>query len=187
MLAAPMLFWGCASQFAALQNNRQQDIALEELRVEVADLKHALHASEVEMHILEEKLETTNQTNDLGETLSSIQRKISLIERNQDKLAGEIKSLTAHANQTTNSLSQYRDQIRELDHRFEDLKGLKNTLSSISKSIGDTKTTSYKVKAGDSLEKIAKRHHVSVETLKQINHLQSDRIIVGQELALPNE
>lgn len=186
MLATPMLFWGCAAQLAALQNNRQNDIALEELRVEVADLKHALHASEVEMHLLEEKLEGTNQSNDLNETLSSLQRKIALIERNQDKLAGDIKSLTAHANQTTASLTQYRDQIRELDHRFEDLKGLKNTLSSISKSIGDSKTT-YKVKAGDSLEKIAKRHHVSVEALKQMNHLQSDRIVVGQELALPNE
>lgn len=184
LLTTPILFWGCASQFAALQNNRQQDIALEELRVEVADLKHALHASEVEMHILEEKLETKNQTDHLSENLSSIQRKLALLERNQDKLAGEIRTLTAHANQTTTSLSQFRDQISEIDHRFEDLKGLKNTLSSISKSI-DSKLT-YKVKAGDSLEKIAKKYHVSIETIKEMNHLQSDRIIVGQELILPN-
>ena len=187
MFVAPIFFWGCASQFAALQNNRQQDIALEELRVEVADLKHSLHASEVEMHLLDEKLEGSNQSKDLSETLSSLQRKLALIERNQEKLAADIRSLTAHANQTTTSLTQYRDQIRELDRRFEDLKGLKNTLSSLSKSMEETKTTTYKVKAGDSLEKIARRHNISVETLKQINHLQSDRIIVGQELALPNE
>ena len=80
---------------------------------------------------------------------------------------------------------QYREQIQKLDHQFEDLSKIKNTLSSISKSM-EAKTT-YKVKTGDSLEKIAKRHHLSVQKLKQANHLETDRIVVGQELFLPNE
>lgn len=186
IFAAPMLFWGCASQFAALQNNRQHDIALEELRVEVADLKHGLHASEVEVRLLEEKLDHQNQSSDFNETVTSLQRKISLLEKNQEKLAGEVRSLTAYANQTTASLAQYRDQIQELASNFEALKGIKTTLSSLSKSMGGSQTA-YKVKAGDSLEKISKRHNVSVESIKRMNHLSSDKIVVGQELILPNE
>lgn len=182
MLAIPLLAGGCASQFAALQNNRQSDIALEELRVEVADLKHALHAAEVEISLLEERLETPSKTT---ENLSTLQHKIAVIERNQDKLSGEIRTLSTHANQMTSSLSHYRDQIQNLTSRFEDLEKIKNTLSSISKSIGRSQT-SYKVKAGDSLEKIARHHNTSVEAIKKANHLQTDRIVVGQELLVPN-
>jgi len=185
VFAAPLFFWGCASQFAALQNNRQNDVAVEELRVEVADLKHALHAAEVEIHLLEERLEAPRETSKTNDSLAAFQHKIAVIERNQDKLSGEIRTLTAHANQTTSSLSQYRDQIRDLDSRFEDLEKIKTTLSSISKSIGGSQI-SYKVKAGDSLEKIARHHHTSVEAIKQANHLQTDRIAIGQELTIPN-
>lgn len=182
----PLLFWGCASQFAALQNNRQYDIAIEEVRTEVADLKHALHGAEVEIHLLEEKLETPpSKTSELNETLLSLQRKIAILERNQDKLAGDIRSLSNHAHQTTASLSQYREQIQELDIRFEDLNKIKNTLSSISKSMGGSKTT-YRVKPNDSLEKIAREYQVSIKALKQLNNLTNDTIKVDQELIIPN-
>jgi LysM repeat protein len=45
--------------------------------------------------------------------------------------------------------------------------------------------SSYKVKAGDSLARIAKRHGVSVRALKAANHLSSDTIRVGQKLQIP--
>lgn len=40
----------------------------------------------------------------------------------------------------------------------------------------------YTVKKGDTLTKIAHRHHVSVANLKKWNHLKSDRIQEGQKL-----
>jgi len=185
-LTFPIFFWGCASQFAALKNNRNQDVAIEEIRVEIADLKHTVNGNEVEMHLLEQKLEATNPMNNLSNTLNALKRKIALLEQSQDKLTKEIRSLTIHAEQTTTSLVQFRDQIGELDHRFDDLKGLKKTLSSISKSI-ETSKTPYKIKPGDSLEKIAKQHHVSVKSIMELNHLHNDRIIIGQELVIPHE
>jgi LysM repeat protein len=45
----------------------------------------------------------------------------------------------------------------------------------------------YRVKAGDSLEKIARAHQVSIQSLKQANGLTTDRIIVGKNLVIPEK
>lgn len=44
---------------------------------------------------------------------------------------------------------------------------------------------SYKVKSGDSLGSIAKRHRLTVAALKKANKLSSDQLKVGQQLWLP--
>ena len=43
----------------------------------------------------------------------------------------------------------------------------------------------YRVKAGDSLEKIAKQNQTTIKKLKEANQLANDQIIVGQKLKLP--
>ena len=43
----------------------------------------------------------------------------------------------------------------------------------------------YAVKAGDSLAKIAHAHHITVAALREANSLKSDKIMVGQKLAIP--
>jgi LysM repeat protein len=45
-----------------------------------------------------------------------------------------------------------------------------------------SKTTSYKVKKGDTLYSIAKKHKTTVKTLKKLNNLKSDMIYAGQTL-----
>ncbi|MBR7004790.1 MAG: transglycosylase SLT domain-containing protein [Bacteroidales bacterium] len=54
------------------------------------------------------------------------------------------------------------------------------TTSTESSSAGSR--ISYKVRSGDSLGKIASRHHVTVAQLKSWNHLRSNTIRVGQRL-----
>lgn len=44
----------------------------------------------------------------------------------------------------------------------------------------------YVIKAGDTLSQIARTHHTTVKTLKLLNKLESDRIIVGNTLKLPS-
>jgi len=45
----------------------------------------------------------------------------------------------------------------------------------------------YEVKAGDSLEEIAKKHGVKIADLKASNNLSSDKIKVGQKLTIPGK
>jgi len=42
----------------------------------------------------------------------------------------------------------------------------------------------YVVRRGDTLSGIAQRHGTTAATLKQLNHLSSDRLVVGQKLHL---
>lgn len=47
------------------------------------------------------------------------------------------------------------------------------------------KLDSYNVVSGDSLSVIARRHHVTLDQLKAVNHLDTDLITIGQTLRLP--
>ncbi|HEV2329035.1 MAG TPA: LysM peptidoglycan-binding domain-containing protein [Verrucomicrobiae bacterium] len=43
----------------------------------------------------------------------------------------------------------------------------------------------YLVRSGDTLSRIAKAHHTTVKAIKAANHLDNDRISVGEKLNLP--
>ncbi|HUD01878.1 MAG TPA: LysM peptidoglycan-binding domain-containing protein [Rhabdochlamydiaceae bacterium] len=184
------LIWGCTSTLAGLRGNQDHHL-FEEMKTEIADLKHELHGTEVELKLLEEKFESreTETVSPKGD-VAALQRKIALLEKTIDKMGAELRSLMTYANQTTTSLSQYRDQIQEIDRKLGEVGKLRSTLSQISKNHSVSEDTpsesskNYRVKSGDSLEKIARKFHVSIETLKRENHLSTDKIVVGQELII---
>jgi LysM repeat protein len=185
-MCAPLM-WGCTSTLTALRGNN--DHLYEEMKTEIADLKHALHGTEVEVKLLEERLERKETETGKGE-VATLQRKIALLEKTIDKMSGDLKSLMTYANQTTASLTEYRDQIQHIDKKLEEVNKLRSTLSQISKTYSSPETpqafSAYQVKAGDSLEKIARKFHVLVESLKRENNLSSDKIVIGQELMIPS-
>ncbi len=186
------LLWGCTSTLTALRGN--QDHLFEEMRTEIADLKHALHGTEVELKLLEEKFESreaeiVSSPSSKGD-VAALQRKIAFLEKTIDKMGVDLRSLMTYANQTTSSLTQYRDHIQEIDRKLDEVGKLRSTLTQISKShsapeaASSDASTNYRVKAGDSLEKIARKFHITIEVLKKDNHLSSDKIVVGQELII---
>ena len=77
------------------------------------------------------------------------------------------------------------------ENRLQSVSELKNTLADlltkIHSSTTKTRVKSYKVQGGDSLEKIARLHHISVEALKANNKLIKDTIFPGQELQIPHD
>lgn len=173
-----LLLWGCTSNLIGMRGN--QDVVVEELRSEIADLRHNLHGADIEIKLLEEKLE--NQSHTKTDT-TAIDRKLALLEKNLEKLNSDLLSLKAFATQTTSSLTQYRDHILELNRKLDEVGKLRSTLSQMAKTTSTAQT--YQVKAGDSLEKIARLHNISIEALKRENKLSSDKIIIGQELTIP--
>ena len=184
ILCTPLI-WGCTSTLTALRGNH--DHLFEEMKTEIADLKHALHGTEVELKLLEEKFESRELENSSPKgDVVVLQRKITLLEKTIDKMNGDLRSLMTYANQTTTSLSQYRDQIQEIDRKLGEVSKLRSTLTEMSKTYTpETSDKKYLVKAGDSLEKIARKFHITTEALKRDNQLSSDKIVVGQELTIP--
>jgi len=158
------------------------------MKTEIADLRHALHGTEVELKLLEEKFDSREDqhASPKGDVVT-LQRKISLLEKTIDKMNVELKSLMNYANQTTTSLSQYRDQIQEIDRKLGEVSKLRSTLTQISKTYSAPEEQTYHVKSGDSLEKIARKFNTSIDSLKKDNQLPTDKIVIGQELKISKQ
>ncbi len=185
-LCTPLL-WGCTSALTALRGNN--DHVFEEMKTEIADLRHSLHGTEVELKLLEEKFESREmETASPKGDVTSLKHKIALLEKTVDKMNADLKSLMSYANQTTTSLSHYRDQIQEIDRKLSEVSKLRSTLSQMSKTYTAPEPateSTYRVKSGDSLEKIARKFQTTADALKKSNQLTSDKIVIGQELTIP--
>ncbi|MEX2352837.1 MAG: LysM peptidoglycan-binding domain-containing protein, partial [Gammaproteobacteria bacterium] len=48
-----------------------------------------------------------------------------------------------------------------------------------------TRRHEHTISRGDTLSEIAQRYRISLQTLRQVNNLQGDRIRVGQKLIIP--
>ena len=164
ILVCTLLLVGCTSSFAAFRGT--QDPAINDLRMEVADLKHDLHGTEVEVKLLEERIESTRGPDELAD----LKKKIVALEKSLDKLSA----------QTSATLAAYKQQIVSIEGSFGEISKLRSTLLQLSKP-------SYQVKPGDSLGSIARKLQTSIEMLKKENNLSSDKIVVGQELAVPSK
>jgi len=162
------------SRQAALTNQ-----ALEESRVTLLDMRQAIREQQLELQLLEEKLCSGESNTD-----AQLAARIVRLEDKQATILTDIRALGTHANETTQSLIQYRKTIQSLDQRLGEVVKLKSTLNSISKSLGSSGKI-HKVSSGDSLDKIARKYNTSIQTLKQANGLHSNTIIIGQELKIP--
>lgn len=86
--------------------------------------------------------------------------------------------------------TQQLEQSAEIQRLRSDLLQLKKGVETMAKALASPTEASsssdhYIVRAGDTLEKIARQARVSVESLKKRNNLSSDHIITGQKLYLP--
>ncbi len=194
--------------FAASINARPQsgfytNPEVDELRLEIDDLKHALNTAQVEINLIDERLNKQNNAaktqattkeitglSQLASTVSRIEKKVSKLEKILEKITNDLRTLSTSTHQTQSKLATIETTLSSHDQRLGEVSKLEKTLHTISKAIGkespsqttSTKAKSYRVKAGDSLDKIAKTQHTSIETLRKINNLTSDKIMIGQEL-----
>lgn len=188
----------------------QTELTLHKVQASIDDLRHDLNCFQTDLQIVDGKMKKQEKTFDgvkqeqiaqyqakidaLGEKLKSLEAKIASLEKKQEASFSDIKVLSQHATETSTSLTQYKNTINELEkniiaqgQRLEEVKKLKQTLESVASSlkIEGAALVAYKVKAGDSLEKIARAYKTNVDYLKKINNLDQDLIVVGQELKVP--
>lgn len=139
---------------------------------------------------------------------SSLDERISTIEASNKGLIADLQKFKTHANDSSTALGQYKERIAELEKAIamqnQNMDSLQTAIRSLTEALqvqtkeialadtrhpthptpSDKKT--YQVKPGDTLEKIAKNNHTTIKALKEANSLSSDRIVVGQNLIIPN-
>ncbi|SRR5581483_1238811 len=176
---------------------------VDELRIEIDDLKHALNAAHVELGLLDERLKKQNTmlsdvkvqsgSSSSASQVALLEKKVSSLEKLLEKAAIDLRTLHASVNQTLSKIQNMENNLASHDKRLDEVSKLKGTLTSISKAIGtqsnalSSNVKTYLVKAGDSLEKIARHCKSSVAEIRKINNLSNDRIQIGQELRLPDD
>ena len=181
------------------------ELSLHKVRTEVDEIKHDLNTYEIEHHVLEGKLIDQEQTisnlkqqvaelkqgklETFASELQNIDKKIVQIGKKQEKILSDIRQLSSHANDTTTALSQYKEKISQFEKAIalqkDHLQDIVKLKEGIAKLTHNESVRSYVVQSGDSLEKIAREQGTSVDTIKQLNQLSSDLIVVGQEIRLP--
>ncbi|HSW72039.1 MAG TPA: LysM peptidoglycan-binding domain-containing protein [Chlamydiales bacterium] len=215
ILVVPILFFSSCSPLksTARESKHQMELTLQEMRTKVDDLRHDIHCFKTEMEILEGKIKHHENTlcqlkvgyvekqeerwENMFKEMQEIKKKLVQVEQGRQNELKDIKQLSSHANETTFSLTQFKEKIEELEKQFslhsrkyDEMLKLKGTLETLSLNLQKESNDSplikiYKVRAGDSLEKIAKAHQTNSQYLKKINQLEKDLIQVGQEIKVP--
>lgn len=185
----------------------QLELTLHEVQTNLDDLRHDINCFQTELQIVDGRIKHFENSlaslkhddlekqylkvDQLTVQIQNLERKWTKLEKNQSQEVSELETLSSHANETTAALSQFRDRIQELERdiysqnrRFDDLAKLKTHIESLAKGL-DGSFSLYRVKPGDSLEKIARLHKTGVDKIKQFNGLNQDMIFAGQELKIP--
>ncbi len=158
-LISTSLFIGCTPQITTLQQDKHEtSLALREVLQEVADLRHALNNIQIELQILDEEVKQQESTiktkiapsqtkNTKGdEKITHLERRVESLEDRQNKIA----LFGVKIEEIESSLKEQKKLLLEISQ-------LKSSLNSLANSLyQEDSPTLYKVKAGDSLEKIAR-------------------------------
>jgi LysM repeat protein len=149
---------------------------MQQIREDLADVKHGLNNTQVELQILEEQVrgqEKMSSTADIG--------KVNALDKKVSQLAYQLTDCSA-------KIASLEKAIEKQQALLSEVAQLRGSLTSVIQSLqkqDSGKESVHKVKAGDSLEKIARMYKVSISALKEENDLSTDRIVVGQELRIP--
>lgn len=168
-------------------NNQDQEIAL--LKQKIQNQESVLDSMHAEVTTLIKAAKESQKST--GQEVSS---RLKSMEKNIDKLVSDLKQFKKHANETSTSLSDLQKKLAEQQEisnlqaqQIKDLESaLRHITSALQAKVAPTQQAGeYRVKAGDSLEKIAKDHGTTIEAIKRENNLAKDLIYPGQKLHIP--
>ena len=167
----------------------QLELTLHEVQTNLDDLRHDINCFQTELQIVDGRIKYFENTlatlkqhdlekqqakiDQISAQIQALEKKWLALEREQKGEVEELSALSSHANETTAALTQFKDRIEELEQE----------LRTQNRRFDDFKV--YRVKPGDSLEKIARAHKTAVDKIKKLNGLDQDLIVVGQELKIP--
>jgi LysM repeat protein len=177
---------------------------------EIRMFDERVNNQEATISSLRQQLQDANQANKelLKGSSNSLEIKITSLEATNKSLMSDMAQFKTHANESADVLEQYKKKITELEKMLRELEiilakqnqnitNIQSAMASMmdalqvkevpaSKAIAQADGSKiYKIKPGDSLEKIARANSTTVKAIKDANNLTTDRIVVGQTLQLP--
>ncbi|HSX12833.1 MAG TPA: LysM peptidoglycan-binding domain-containing protein [Chlamydiales bacterium] len=195
------LLVGCSPLKTSPHDEKYQwELTLHEVQTNLDDLRHDTNCFATEIQILDGRIKCfenalaslkqqdiekqQTRIDQIAHQLQLIDRKWTAFEKKQETAKENVESLSTHAKETGIALSQFKNRMMELETEILQQGRKLDTIAKLKDGLIKS-TKVYKVRPGDSLEKIAKTHKTDVSTLKLINHLQNDLIVVDQELNVP--
>lgn len=199
---------GCSPLKTSLHDGGHQwELTIHEVQTNLDDLRHDLNCFRAEMQILEGRIRCSetalssvkqqdlekqqSKIDRISDLIQSLEKKWTSFEKKNGSDREEIEKLMGYTGETSSVLTQFKNRIEELEkgiisqnRKLEALSKLKGNIEILAQSLQKEASKTYKVRPGDSLEKIAKMHKTDVARLKQLNRLGSDLIVVGQELVI---
>ena len=135
-------------------------------------------------------------------SVSNLEYKTDALDTTLKSIISDMRQMKTQSNEFVAILGQHKQKLAEfeklMDAQNQHMKNLEIALSSMMEvmqaqgvteknyNAGDS-LKEYKVQPGDSLEKIARVHKVSVQAIRDLNKLSKDkdRIFAGQTLKIP--
>lgn len=199
-----MLFAGCSPIKGSFHDGGHQwELTVHEVRTHLDDLRHDVNCFRSELQIVEERLRNSEnaslgylqQAAKVDQILGQVQtleKRWGALDKKNGAGKEEVDRLAKYSGDTSLALTQIKHRLEEIEkeialqnRRLDVVAKLKGNIETLTQSLQEDSAKVYKVRSGDSLEKIAKMHKIDVTKLKQHNHLESDRILVGQEIKIP--
>lgn len=143
---------------------------------------------------------------------TTLESKITALETTAKGLSNDMRQFKTYANDSTVALADYKLKIeglaKSVEQQNQNIEHLQAAMRSLMQALnGDqpvasksapvasstdapptaTSGITYRIKAGDSLEKIARSHQTTIQALKELNGLTTDRIVVGKVLLIPDK
>jgi hypothetical protein len=186
---------GCSDHHAEqVPSPEQRDLA--QLKGEVQRLNREMEWLHQQLTSQQNRLEIS-QTAPLEQSYNplrfqGLERKVIALESALDAVGRDVKALHGSAQETASLLRRVQQEgLGTLEKRVADLARMRGDVQQLVKALdGDHAVSAevgsqVRVKAGDTLEKIARQQGCTVEALRRANRLKNDRIQVGQQLHLP--
>ena len=152
---------------------------------EIRMFEERLNTQEVIVDSLRQQVMDANHENRELVKGSAIQleNNVSKLENSVKGMTEDLRQLHTHGNDTASVLNQHKQKIEEIEKKVDQLQATLQLVLDALQVPGTEQV--YEVVSGDTLEKIARKNNTTIQRIKKLNQLSSDRIYTGQKLKMP--